>query len=58
MSKRYCYCQRDEVVDEQFLVEGIYEREFAMAEQYEKEDNDNSILITSTGSCRLYGATN
>ena len=58
MSKRYCYRQRDEVVNEQFLVEEIYEREIAMAEEYEKENNDNSILITSTGTCRLYGATN
>ena len=29
-------------------------RELAMAEQYAKENNDNS---TSTGTCRLYGAT-
>ena len=37
VSKRYRYRQRDEVVNEQFLVEEIYEREIAMAEQYEKE---------------------
>ena len=58
VSTRYRYRQRDEVVNEQFLVEEIYEREFDMAEQYEKENNDDSILITSTGTCRLYGATN
>ena len=58
MSKRYRYRQRDEVVNEQFLVEEIYEREITMAEQYEKENNDNSTLITSTGTCRLYGTAN
>ena len=58
ISKHYRYRQRDEVVNEQFLVEEIYEREIAMAEEYEKENNDNSILITSIGTCRLYGATN
>jgi len=58
MSKRYHYRQRDEVVNERFLVEEIYEREIAMAEQYEKENNDNSILITSTGNCKLYGTAN
>ena len=57
MSKRYRYRQRDEAVNERFLVEQIYEREIDMAEQYEKENNDNPTLITSTGTCRLYGAT-
>ena len=58
VSKRYHYCQRDEVVNKQFLMEEIYEREITMAEQYEKENNDNSTLITSTGTCRLYGTAN
>ena len=57
VSKRYHYRQQDEVVNERFLVEEIYEREFDMAEQYEKENNGNPTLITSTGTCRLYGAT-
>ena len=37
VSKRYCYCHRDEVVNEQFLVEDVYERELAIAEECERE---------------------
>ena len=36
VSKRYCYRQRDEVVNEQYLVEEIYERELALGEEYER----------------------
>ena len=36
VSRRYRYRLRDEVVNEQFLVEEIYERELAQAEEYER----------------------
>ena len=35
VSKWYCYRQRDEVVNERLLVEEIYERQLAQAEEYE-----------------------
>ena len=37
VSKWYCYRQRDEVVNERLLVEEIYERQLAQAEEYERE---------------------
>ena len=37
VSKRYHYRIRDEVVNEQFLVEEVYERELMQAEKYERE---------------------
>ena len=37
VSKRYRYRLRDEVVNERFLVEEIFERRIDMAEQYEKK---------------------
>ena len=40
VSRRYRYRLRDEVVNEQFLVEEIYEREIALAEEYESEGYD------------------
>ena len=46
VSKRYRYCLRDEVVNEQYLVEEVYERELALAEQYEQEqllEDPNSV---------------
>ena len=60
-SKCYRYRQRDEVVNEQFLVEEIYDRELNLAEQLEKaadEKQENSLLITSVNECRLFGAIN
>ena len=36
VSNRYQYRLRDEVVNEQFLVEEIYERELNLAEEYER----------------------
>ena len=38
VSNRYQYRLRDEVVNEQFLVEEIYERELNLAEQYKREN--------------------
>ena len=37
VSKWYHYHVQDEVVNEQFLVEEIYERELALAEEYARE---------------------
>ena len=48
MSKHYHYRLRDEVVNEQFLVEEIYERELDQAAEYEKEKLITSEDITST----------
>ena len=47
VSKRYRYRQRDEIVNEQFLVEEIYERELAMAEEYEEQNRleIDSLLV-------------
>ena len=58
VSKRYRYRQRDEVVNEQFLVEEIYEREINLAEELEKNaaTEEDSISINSYTSS--YGALN
>ena len=62
VSKRYRYRQWDEVVNEQFLVEEIYERELDRAEQYERDDDDDdderSLLIQSVEVPQEYGALN
>ena len=60
VSKRYRYRLRDEVVNEQFLVEEIYERELDRAEQYERDDDDDerSLLIQSVEVPQEYGALN
>ena len=44
VSKWYHYHLRDEVVNEQFLVEEIYERELALAEEYKREKWSDSGL--------------
>ena len=41
---------QDEVVNEQFLVEEIYEREIALAEEYEKEQENMIVSIHDYGS--------
>ena len=40
ISKRYRYRVRDEVVNEQYLVEEIYEREIHLAAEYEREKKE------------------
>ena len=49
VSKWYRYRLRDEVVNEQFLVEEIYERQIALAEEYEREqlEIDKGIVVRS-----------
>ena len=55
VSKRYRYRLRDEVVNEQYLVEEIYERELNQAEKCEQEeDAEMSNIINAYKS---YGAT-
>ena len=45
VSKHYHYRQRDDVVNEQFLAEEIYDRGFNLAEQLEK----------AVDECRWFG---
>ena len=45
VSRQYRYRVRDEVVNEQFLVEEIYERELIIAAQLEEEDNEKEALL-------------
>ena len=40
LAKRYRYRLRDEVVNEHYLVEEIYDRELRMAEEYEREKKE------------------
>ena len=62
VSNRYQYRLRDEVVNERFLVEEIYERELNLAEEYERENaplsvdaSDNTIKLSHKP---FYGAVN
>ena len=59
VSRRYRYRVRDEVVNEQFLVEEIYERELARAAESDDDNSDEtSVLVESAqeqGPC--YNAT-
>ena len=44
VAKRYRYRLRDEVVNEQFLVEEIYERELLIAEEHERDKETRETL--------------
>ena len=57
VSRRYRYRLRDEAVNEQFLVEEIYERELALAEEYEREQRDLTIN-DDDDTKRDYGSLN
>ena len=57
VSNRYQYRLRDEVVNEQFLVEEIYERELNVAEELEAAERMKNIADNSLRIC-FYGATN
>ena len=52
VAKHYRYRQRDEVVNEQFLIEEIYERQLLQAEQYERERQPNSASCNAD----IYGS--
>ena len=49
VAKRYRYRLRDEVVNERYLVEEVYDRELRLAEEYEREKNEEMRA--------LYGVT-
>ena len=68
VSRWYQYRLRDEVVNEQYLIEEIYERELDMAEQY-NADSDELEIVEDGGSdreeecfvkdtCKNYGSLN
>ena len=40
VAKRYRYRLRDEVVNERYLVEEVYDRELRLAEEYERENKE------------------
>ena len=60
VAKRYRYRLRDEVVNEQYLIEEIYERELALAEQSESlsctftSENYGTSLTNTTNSSMQY----
>ena len=59
VSKRYYYRHRDEVVNEQYLVEEIYERELDLAEEYEREKRaELRALLENNVGGNGYGSTN
>ena len=62
VSERYHYRVRDEVVNEQFLVEEIYEREIHLAAEYEREKREELRLmfghLASVSRQQYYNAIN
>ena len=54
VSGRYRYRVRDEVVNEQYLIEEIYEREFIIAAKLEEEEEEaeREMLINSVRRAR------
>ena len=50
VSGRYRYRVRDEVVNEQYLIEEIYERRIRIAAEMENEADENKSLISSTAT--------
>ena len=62
VSQRYHYRVRDEVVNEQFLVEEIYEREIHLAAEYERERREELRLmfghLSSSSRQFRYGTIN
>ena len=60
VSNRYQYRLRDEIVNEQFLVEEIYERELNLAEEYERENIAECMNVRIFDHCHKphYGAIN
>ena len=58
VAKRYRYRLRDEVVNERYLVEEVYDRELRLAEEYEREcEETQSVHIVSVETARHYGTT-
>ena len=55
VSRQYRYRVRDEVVNEQFLVEEIYERELLIAAQLDEENKEKEREVLLITSCTAYG---
>ena len=59
VSTRYHYRHRDEVVNEKYLVEEIYERTLHLAEAEERQKRkEMRALLENTQNRRRYCATN
>ena len=56
VAKRYRYRLRDEVVNERFLVEEIYERQLLQAEEYERDKENREPVSCTLHSSINYGA--
>ena len=56
VAKRYQYRLRDEVVNEQFLVEEVYERQLLQAEAYERENETREPASCTLQTTSSYGA--
>ena len=54
VSGRYRYRVRDEVVNEQYLIEEIYEREFKVAAELEEENEERELLFNSKSLVPVY----
>ena len=59
VSRQFCYRVREDVLNWQYLIEEIYEREFKIAAELEKEeeleeDAENEMLINSNASVQQY----
>ena len=61
ISERYHYRVSDEVVNEQFLVEEIYERDVHLAAEYERERKEELRImfghLASVSNQQFYGST-
>ena len=58
VAKRYRYRLRDEVVNERYLVEEVYDRELRLAEEYERESEETQpLFIDSEETTHHYGST-
>ena len=57
MAKHYHYRQRDEVVPIHFMVEEKYEREFDLAEEYEREQDEERRTLFVCSNTSSYQST-
>ena len=58
VAKRYRYRLRDEVVNERYLVEEVYDRELRLAEEYDRECKETqSVHTVSVKTARHYVST-
>ena len=54
VAKRYRYRLRDEVVNERYLVEEVYDRELRLAEQYEREKKEETRALYEAVNSQRY----